>query len=83
MAGGNPDVTVHHITEWRLIAWLKRKRRGIGWRGIVREAHPVPPWEWSGGFLHSIGQHTICQVSLRAKRISYSSDPSTNPAVCA
>ena len=50
--------------------------------GLWAAPHPVPPWEWSGGLLDSIGQHTICQISLLAKRISYSSDPSTNPAVC-
>ena len=34
------------------------------------DPHPVLPWEWSKGLLHLIGQHTTCQVSLRAKRIS-------------
>ena len=31
-------------------------------RGLWADPHPVPPWEWSGGLLHSIGQHTIWQV---------------------
>ena len=37
---------LHHITGWSLITQQKPKRRCIGWRGIVRESHPVPPWEW-------------------------------------
>ena len=59
----------------------KQPFRGA-WRGIVREGQPMPPWEWSGGRLHSINQNTICQFSLRTKQISYSSDPFTKPAVC-
>ena len=38
--------------------------------GLWADLHPVPPWERSGGLLNSIGQHTICQVHLLAKRIS-------------
>ena len=36
-------------------------------KGLCADPHPVPPWEWKREFLHSIGQHTICQVSLRVK----------------
>ena len=50
--------------------------------GLWADPHPVPPWEWSGGLLDSIDQNTLSQVRLQAKRISYSADPSTNPAVC-
>ncbi len=48
-------------------------------RGLWSDPQPVPPWEWSGELLNSIGQHTICQVSLRAKQISYSSDHLQHP----